>query len=285
MQAAARAPPSIAAPQKAMQPLKCSSLQRRRIVRRVAALPLPAATPTPTATPALSPHRRQTRPSVATAAEAGEQAVPSGAGGQPAPPPKGFFARLFARFDRLPAQTQMVVLTVLAFTAFSVVPFLQPTFLYGSRQDGSAAGSAGNIATVVPTTDARTGKALSKRAIARAEKQAERDRAAALVAQAEADAEEALKYQRMRELPVAGPVLGYLQDCAMPKKLPDGRTESPGAMRIYLASLVLLAVFYTASAVLQALINVFVAVLLKLGIIHVRRPPPSAPDVGGAAAA
>ena len=69
----------------------------------------------------------------------------------------------------------------------------------------------------------------------------------------------------------------------MPQKLPDGRTESPGAMRIYCASLILLGFFYAASAVLQALINVFMAVLLKVGIIHMRRPPPSA-AAGGAAA-
>lgn len=189
----------------------------------------------------------------------------------------GLLTRLFARFDRLPAQTQMVVLTVLGFTAFSVVPFLQPTFLYGNNSNSQE----NNIATVVPTTT--TGK-TSKRAQRAAEKAAEKARLAAAQAQAEADAAEEAKYQRMREIPVAGPVLGYLQDCAMPKKLPDGRTESPGFVRIYFASLILLAVFYAASAVLQGLINLFVAVLVKVGILHVRRPPTPPPSGASAAA-
>lgn len=30
----------------------------------------------------------------------------------------------------------------------------------------------------------------------------------------------------------------------MPKTLPDGRTESPGVMRIYMSSMVILALFY-----------------------------------------
>jgi hypothetical protein len=186
----------------------------------------------------------------------------------------GLLTRLFARFDRLPAQTQMVVLTVLGFTAFSVVPFLQPTFLYGNNS-----APENNIATVVPVTTGKT----SKRAQRAAEKAAEKARLAAAQAQAEADAAEEAKYQRMREIPVAGPVLGYLQDCAMPKKLPDGRTESPGFVRIYFASLILLAVFYAASAVLQGLINLFVAVLVKVGILHVRRPPTPPPGASAAA--
>jgi hypothetical protein len=30
----------------------------------------------------------------------------------------------------------------------------------------------------------------------------------------------------------------------MPKTLPDGRTESPGVLRIYMSSMVILALFY-----------------------------------------
>jgi hypothetical protein len=253
---------------------------------------MPPLTPPPAAAaaaPRPTPMGRR-RPSVSSAAEAPQQQQQGG--GQPSGG-GGFFVRLFAGFDRLPAQTQMVVLTVLGLTAFSVVPFLQPTFLYGSGKDGSAAGGQNNIATVAPlSADARTGKPLTKRARARAERDAARELERQLQLQRERDAAEAAKYQRMREIPVAGPVLGYLQDCAMPQKLPDGRTESPGAVRIYFASLVLLGVFYAASAVLQVLINIFVAVLVKVGILHVRKAPgappsssqPQQPPLGGAAA-
>jgi hypothetical protein len=37
----------------------------------------------------------------------------------------------------------------------------------------------------------------------------------------------------------------------MPRTLPDGRTESPGVLRIYLTSMIILAAFYACSAVLQ----------------------------------
>jgi hypothetical protein len=52
-------------------------------------------------------------------------------------------------------------------------------------------------------------------------------------------------------LPIIQPALDFLHDFAMPKTLPDGRTESPGVLRIYLASMIILAVFYCCSAALQ----------------------------------
>ena len=54
-----------------------------------------------------------------------------------------------------------------------------------------------------------------------------------------------------KPIPVITPALDMLQSLAMPRTLPDGRTESPGVVRIYLASMIILAVFYVASAVIQ----------------------------------
>jgi hypothetical protein len=48
-------------------------------------------------------------------------------------------------------------------------------------------------------------------------------------------------------------MLEALQRFAMPRTLPDGRTESPGVLRIYLASMIILAGFYACSAVMQVL--------------------------------
>jgi hypothetical protein len=54
-----------------------------------------------------------------------------------------------------------------------------------------------------------------------------------------------------KPIPVITPVLEGLQAFAMPRTLPDGRVESPGVLRIYLASMFILAAFYAISAVIQ----------------------------------
>jgi hypothetical protein len=53
----------------------------------------------------------------------------------------------------------------------------------------------------------------------------------------------------------------------MPRKTPDGRTESPGVLRIYLSSMIILALFYACSAVLSLLLRVAAAALRAVGLI------------------
>lgn len=68
-------------------------------------------------------------------------------------------------------------------------------------------------------------------------------------------------------IPLVAPFLNYLQEFAMPKPLPDGRTESPGVVRIYLASMMILAAFYLCSAVVSVILNSVAALLRAAGIL------------------
>jgi hypothetical protein len=52
----------------------------------------------------------------------------------------------------------------------------------------------------------------------------------------------------------------------MPQTLPDGRTESPGVLRIYMASMIILAAFYACSATLGVIFRVAGAALKAVGI-------------------
>lgn len=68
-------------------------------------------------------------------------------------------------------------------------------------------------------------------------------------------------------VPVASELLDWLHASAMPKTLPDGRTESPGVLRIYVASMVILAIFYTVSIMLGAVMQGLGALLRAAGIL------------------
>jgi hypothetical protein len=68
-------------------------------------------------------------------------------------------------------------------------------------------------------------------------------------------------------IPVASELYSFLQDNCMPTTLPDGRTESPGVLRIYLASMVILAVFYLCSAVLGLILKSVATILRAVGIM------------------
>lgn len=57
-----------------------------------------------------------------------------------------------------------------------------------------------------------------------------------------------------------------LQENSMPKKLPDGRTESPGVLRIYLSSLTILALFYACSTVVGLILRSVATILRAVGI-------------------
>jgi hypothetical protein len=52
----------------------------------------------------------------------------------------------------------------------------------------------------------------------------------------------------------------------MPRKLPDGRTESPGVLRIYLSSLIILALFYVASGFVGLILRSVATILRAVGI-------------------
>lgn len=43
-----------------------------------------------------------------------------------------------------------------------------------------------------------------------------------------------VKRELPRYIPVASELYSFLQDNSMPRTLPDGRTESPGVLRIYM---------------------------------------------------
>lgn len=75
------------------------------------------------------------------------------------------------------------------------------------------------------------------------------------------------KYKLPRYIPVASELYDFLQDNAMPKKLPDGRTESPGVLRIYLSSMIILGLFYACSAVLSLILNGVAGILRAVGIM------------------
>jgi hypothetical protein len=57
-----------------------------------------------------------------------------------------------------------------------------------------------------------------------------------------------------------------LQENSMPKKLPDGRTESPGVLRIYLSSLIILALFYACSTVVGLILRSVATILRAVGV-------------------
>ncbi len=58
-----------------------------------------------------------------------------------------------------------------------------------------------------------------------------------------------------------------LQENAMPRQLPDGRTESPGVLRIYLSSMIILALFYACSAVMSLILRGVAGVLRAVGVM------------------
>lgn len=73
--------------------------------------------------------------------------------------------------------------------------------------------------------------------------------------------------KQSKPIPFVTPVLEGLQRLSMPRTLPDGRTESPGVVRIYLASMIILAVFYALSAFLQVITNGVLAMLRAAGVL------------------
>jgi hypothetical protein len=91
-----------------------------------------------------------------------------------------------------------------------------------------------------------------------------------------------------REAPsnLPAPVL-WLQNQVMPQTLPDGRTESPGVLRIYMASMIILAAFYACSATLGLIFRVAGAALKAVGIggegcgVLIRGMAESVPAGGG----
>jgi hypothetical protein len=84
-------------------------------------------------------------------------------------------------------------------------------------------------------------------------------RAAAAEAKAAAAAAAAIPEHKPPEFVTNTPVLReayyWLQESSMPTKTPDGRTESPGVVRIYLASLAILGAFYVCSAVVGVVVK------------------------------
>lgn len=53
----------------------------------------------------------------------------------------------------------------------------------------------------------------------------------------------------------------------MPRTLPDGRSDSPGVLRIYMASMVILATFYACSAVLSLILKGVAGILRAVGVM------------------
>lgn len=81
------------------------------------------------------------------------------------------------------------------------------------------------------------------------------------------------KYQLPRYIPVASELYDFLQENAMPRTLPDGRTESPGVFRIYISSLTILALFYACSAVVSLILRGVATILRAAGIMGMPRLP------------
>ncbi|WIA20218.1 hypothetical protein OEZ85_006060 [Tetradesmus obliquus] len=71
-----------------------------------------------------------------------------------------------------------------------------------------------------------------------------------------------------------GSVSSEPKENSMPKKLPDGRTESPGVLRIYLSSLIILALFYACSAVVGLILRSVSVILRAVGIAGPPKPKP-----------
>lgn len=139
----------------------------------------------------------------------------------------------FSWFDRLPAQTQLFVMGGLLFFGLIVVPFLQPTFLYGDGSMGGAKPGSGQITEVQ---------------------------------------EAPVKYELPRYIPVASELYSFLQDNSMPRTLPDGRSESPGVLRIYMSSMVILVVFYMCSAVVSVILRGVAGILRAAGVMGPAKP-------------
>lgn len=75
------------------------------------------------------------------------------------------------------------------------------------------------------------------------------------------------KRQLPRYIPVASELYDFLQENSMPKTLPDGRTESPGVFRIYMSSMVILAMFYACSAVVSLILRGVAGILRAVGVM------------------
>lgn len=125
----------------------------------------------------------------------------------------------------------------LLFVGMFIIPFFQPAFLYGdtSKQQAAQPGM----------TEVR---------------------------QAEPSYTE--KHKLPRYIPVASELYDFLQDNAMPRKLPDGRSESPGVLRIYLSSMIILGLFYMCSAVVSLILNGVAGVLRAAGVLGPAPPRP-----------
>jgi len=78
---------------------------------------------------------------------------------------------------------------------------------------------------------------------------------------------EAPTYGLKQYVPLVSETVDWLNSNAMPVRRPDGRMESPGVLRIYVASMVCLAVFYTLSLVVGAFMQGVRRMLEALGIV------------------
>jgi len=76
-----------------------------------------------------------------------------------------------------------------------------------------------------------------------------------------------VKYELPRYIPVASELYSFLQDNSMPRTLPDGRSESPGVLRIYMSSMVILVVFYMCSAVVSVILRGVAGILRAAGVM------------------
>ncbi|GBF94652.1 hypothetical protein Rsub_07388 [Raphidocelis subcapitata] len=144
---------------------------------------------------------------------------------QPQPEQPRKRGALMAAFEALPPKTQITIVGTIFAVAMFILPFLQPTFMYGGETAPSAGAQQG--VTVAEEQPAKPS----------------------------------------RPIPIVTPALDWLQRFAMPRTLPDGRTESPGVIRIYLASMIILATFYACSAVLQLMLNGVALALKATGVI------------------
>lgn len=75
------------------------------------------------------------------------------------------------------------------------------------------------------------------------------------------------KYKLPRYIPGASELYDFLQENSMPRQTPDGRSESPGVIRIYTSSMIILAVFYLCSAVVSLILKGVTGILRAVGVM------------------
>lgn len=136
-------------------------------------------------------------------------------------------------FDRLPPRVQLGIMGGLLFIGMFVIPFLQPSFMYGDTSKTAQQQTITNVKEGEPKV-----------------------------------------YKLPCYVPGASELYDFLQENSMPKKLPDGRTESPGVLRIYLSSLIILALFYACSAVVGLILRSVSVILRAVGIAGPPKPKP-----------